>query len=192
VTDAVGKLKAHGEGYAALDLRATTLQFAHAETIVPLLVLLGPYKVRLLLRRAPPCHVVAFVCAGPFGGGQELGLGGIVALHYRSSSWYQIHEEIRYLYVWNDHATEPYQEDPPLTVAAALTDPSAVEARQWRSSRISPMATNLMLILHQCADGEALVSLEHNEQPVRQPLCGGKLFCPCPGPPGAFRILRRP
>jgi hypothetical protein len=54
------------------------------------------------------------------------------------------------------------------------------------------MATNLMLILHRCADGEALVSLEHNEQPVRQPLCGGKLFCPCPGPPGAFRILRRP
>ena len=34
---------------------------AHAETIAPLLVLLGLYKVRLLLRRASPSHVAAFV-----------------------------------------------------------------------------------------------------------------------------------
>ena len=61
VTDVVGKLKAHGEGYAALDPRATTLRFAHAETIAPLLVLLGLYKVRLLLRRASPSHVAAFL-----------------------------------------------------------------------------------------------------------------------------------
>ena len=50
--------------------------------------------VAAALRGGPPAAVV-------------LGLGRIVALHHRSSTSYQIHEQIRRLYFWSGNATEP-------------------------------------------------------------------------------------
>ena len=37
----------------------------------------------------------------------SIGLGRIVALYYRSSTSYQIHQHIRCLCFWSDNATEP-------------------------------------------------------------------------------------
>ena len=39
--------------------------------------------------------------------GLQVGLGRIVALYYRSSTSYQIHQHIRCLCFWSDNATEP-------------------------------------------------------------------------------------
>eukprot|EP00727_Mastigamoeba_balamuthi_P013841 m51a1_g908 hypothetical protein (426) ;mRNA; f:109232-110590 len=56
-----------------------------------------------------------------------------------------------------------YRDDVPL--AASMTQ-AQMEARQWRTSRISPMATNVFFVLATSKDGEPLVQVLHNESPV--------------------------
>eukprot|EP01118_Nematostelium_gracile_P011683 TRINITY_DN4181_c0_g1_i4.p1 TRINITY_DN4181_c0_g1~~TRINITY_DN4181_c0_g1_i4.p1 ORF type:complete len:272 (-),score=80.52 TRINITY_DN4181_c0_g1_i4:21-836(-) len=50
-----------------------------------------------------------------------------------------------------------------------------IESRKWRSSKISPFAANLALVLYNCTDGPK-VKVLHNE--VEQQLPGCELYCP--------------
>ena len=57
-----------------------------------------------------------------------VGLGRIAALHYRSPTSCQIHEQIRWLYFWSDDATEPRPRTAAAAVAAAA---AAAAAASW-------------------------------------------------------------
>eukprot|EP00727_Mastigamoeba_balamuthi_P000728 m51a1_g10652 hypothetical protein (433) ;mRNA; f:48726-50168 len=69
-----------------------------------------------------------------------------------------------------------YRDDVPLT---SMT-PAQRQARLWRTSRISPMATNVFFVLATAADGrEPLVQVLHNEAPVAlRPAGCSRAWCP--------------
>eukprot|EP00727_Mastigamoeba_balamuthi_P013941 m51a1_g917 putative histidine acid phosphatase superfamily protein (101) ;mRNA; r:150745-151047 len=69
-----------------------------------------------------------------------------------------------------------YRDEVPLT--ASMTQ-AQMEARQWRTSRISPMATNVLFVLATSKDSEPLVQVLHNESPVVLAQGGcAEVWCP--------------
>jgi len=52
-----------------------------------------------------------------------------------------------------------------------------LSSRNWRSSQISPFASNVALGLYNC-NGSYKVKLLHNEVEVPVPGCGGTMYCP--------------
>jgi hypothetical protein len=90
--------------------RLSALSVSHSKS-----VLCGPFvwarralngQKRWFSARAVDLRVGTWRAAAPLAGA-AMGLGRTVALHHRSPTSYQIHEQVRYLYFGSDSATEP-------------------------------------------------------------------------------------
>eukprot|EP00897_Mesotaenium_endlicherianum_P001032 jgi/Mesen1/1092/ME000123S00265 len=193
---AVGVAKRERGGPGNELYQRARFRYAHAETVIPFLCLLGLFKedVQKMREAAAAAGTETQTETGASSGtatgtGMGSDKGGEGELTGEAQAERQLASEEasteRQLAEEAAEAMRRVLEGLKRHGESLPPPPMPPFPRAWRGSQVSPFAANTALALYQCrpsgpspADDDFRVLVLHNEQPVLLPDCNGELFCP--------------